>query len=151
MEQARKCQNDRIWSTGVSAISAIVEHRQNQQAAMVRAEPAQTEGPFGFCRRGVRTIQDVSRRDILKVAVLPWALLHSVNAQWTFQQDAALAEEHAGVVQVQYLEIHHGCGMAAALPGSDSYGPQRVVHFGGRVCDKRHHSLESLEESLCRK
>lgn len=104
------------------------------------AETARMERPFGLYGRrskdnsiGNKTkekTQDVNRRDILEVVVLLWAQLHLVSTQWTFEHDAALYKEHAGVVQDQFSGIHRVCGMPTVLPESDCGELTRIIHSG---------------------
>ncbi|VDO98856.1 unnamed protein product [Heligmosomoides polygyrus] len=75
VEQAHNRQNDKIWSTEAPSSSAIVEHHQNPQSAMVGG--------------GISPLAGLLK--VLKSVVLPWAHQNFGDAHWTFQQDSAPA------------------------------------------------------------
>ena len=74
VEQAHNHQNDRSWSAEAPGTSAIVEHRQNPQSVMVWGGIcASGKTPLVFVGQGVKINQEVYRRNILEIVVLPWA------------------------------------------------------------------------------
>ncbi|GFT15403.1 uncharacterized protein TNCV_3264291 [Trichonephila clavipes] len=81
--------------------------------------------PLGFVEEGVKINQKVYQRDLLEAVALPWAQKHLGNANWTFQQDSALA--HKAKKKTREITEH-----------------------GHRVCSKPHKALDSLRQSLLR-
>ena len=69
--------------------------------------------------------------------MVPWAHRHFGRKKLTFQQDStpAHSESNAGVARGQFSRLHI-CGMASLLAGSQPYGLQHLVNFGGRGLQK---------------
>ena len=47
--------------------------------------------PLVFVEQRVKIDKDVYRCDIFEAVVLPWTQQHFGDAEWTFQQDSAMA------------------------------------------------------------
>ncbi|XP_041675294.1 uncharacterized protein LOC121530373 [Drosophila eugracilis] len=86
---AHNHQNDRSWSAEAPESSAIIERRQCEQSLMVWGGICATgKTPLVFIDQGVKSNQEVYRRDILETVVIPWAQQHIGDTEWTFQQDS---------------------------------------------------------------
>ena len=94
------------------------------------------QDPFGFRRWEGKIDQSVYRRNILDAVVVSCDLDHFCRQQWTLQQDSAplspQSESDIGVVQGPFSRLHHIYEMATVLTGSQPYGLQHLVNFGGQ-------------------
>lgn len=152
IEQAHNPQNHRIWSKGAPDASRIVERRQNPQSVMVWAGICATgKTPLVFVPLGTKINQEVYKRDILEAVVLPWAVQHFGECEWTYQQDSAPAHKAKLVQQWCAANFPGFISSKQWPPYSPDLNPMDYSVWSileERVCNVRHTSIAVLKQCL---
>ncbi|GFT54004.1 DDE_3 domain-containing protein [Trichonephila clavipes] len=94
---------------------------------------ARGKTPLDFVEEGVKINQKVYQRDILEAAVLPFAQRHFKNANWTLQQNSALAHMAKKTQKFCKTNFPDMISSEELSPYSLDLKPMCMVYFGVQV------------------